>query len=336
MRFSRFGFAGALAVSLFATGAFAEGSDWVRPGSRPSCVANPKFRVVDVSFPIVGIEAPSGRSALEELKGFGVETIFRYYDHENETLPGKTLLPAESDAIIKAGMKIGVVFQHNNDNPVKFMDSTAGTADAKRALFLADQNKQPFGSAIYFGIDGPELHLSPLVREYKRNNGQPMSDERKEELRRSGSEGKQVVARYPGFLARGPTAFNVSDLGRVTPAMMRPLIKSYFDLIAAQFADYKSRNGGKTYNIGMYCTAGMCSFGEKSRFADYFWLSPEGRNDPIFDTYLNGSSRLSLVQHLPTSCVGWKPVRDNQTFEMDFNQVKAMRPDFGQWSAKRQ
>lgn len=335
MRCRRFGVASAFVTCFFATGAIGA-SDWTRPGSRPSCEANPKFRVVDVSFPIVGIKAPSGKSALEELKGFGVETIFRYYDHENETLPGKTLLSVESDAIIRAGMKIGVVFQHNNDNPVKFMQPNAGTADSKRALLLADQNKQAFWSTIYFGIDGPELHLSSLVKEYKRNNGQQMSEQRKDELRQSGSEGKQIVARYPDFLALGPAAFNVSDLGRITPVMMRPLIKKYFDQIAAQFADYKARNGGKTYNIGMYCTAGMCSFGEKGRLADHFWLSPEGRNDPIFDTYLNASSRLSLVQHLPTSCVGWKPVRDNQTFEMDFNQVRAGRADFGQWSTKRQ
>ena len=64
--------------------------------------------------------------ALKALKTFKLDTVFRYYDYKNETLPGKTLHPDESDAIIAAGLKIGIVFQHHNDDPAKFLDPKIG------------------------------------------------------------------------------------------------------------------------------------------------------------------------------------------------------------------
>ena len=61
---------------------------------------------------------------------------------------------AERNLIIKDGFKIAVVFQHNNNKFSSFTPER-GKTDAERSLFLAKENLQPKGSAIYFGVDGP-------------------------------------------------------------------------------------------------------------------------------------------------------------------------------------
>jgi len=111
------------------------------------CLRDPQIEAVDSS-------APVNQSFLDQMKAIGISTIIRYYDHEAETLPGKTLRRGERDAIVMNGLKMGVVFQHRNN---KFASFTAlrGRQDAERSLVLAAENSQPRGSAIYFGVDGP-------------------------------------------------------------------------------------------------------------------------------------------------------------------------------------
>jgi hypothetical protein len=94
------------------------------------------------------------QSFLDQMKAIGINTIIRYYDHEDETLPGKTLRRGERDAILMNGLKMGVVFQHRN-NKLSSFTAIRGRQDAERSLMLAAQNSQPRGSAIYFGVDGP-------------------------------------------------------------------------------------------------------------------------------------------------------------------------------------
>jgi hypothetical protein len=110
------------------------------------CIRDPRVEAVDSSAPVT-------QSFLDRMKAIGINTIIRYYDHEDETLPGKTLRRAERDAIVMNGLKMGVVFQHRNN---KFASFTAlrGRQDAERSLALAFENSQPRGSAIYFGVDG--------------------------------------------------------------------------------------------------------------------------------------------------------------------------------------
>lgn len=111
------------------------------------CRTDPGVEAVDSSAPVT-------QSFLDQMKAIGISTIIRYYDHEDETLPGKTLRRGERDVIVMNGLKVGVVFQHKND---KFPSFTAfrGRQDAERSLILAAENSQPRGSAIYFGVDGP-------------------------------------------------------------------------------------------------------------------------------------------------------------------------------------
>jgi Domain of unknown function (DUF1906) len=111
------------------------------------CIRDPRVEAVDSSAPVT-------QSFLDQMKAIGISTIIRYYDHEDETLPGKTLRRGERDVIVMNGLKMGVVFQHRNN---KFASFTAlrGRQDAERSLILAAENSQPRGSAIYFGVDGP-------------------------------------------------------------------------------------------------------------------------------------------------------------------------------------
>lgn len=110
------------------------------------CTANSGAAAVDLSEPV-------NQAFLDVMKQVGVRTIIRYYDHEDETLPGKTLRRKERDLIVANGFHIGVVFQHNNNRFGSFT-VTRGRQDAERSLALAAENLQPKGSAIYFGVDG--------------------------------------------------------------------------------------------------------------------------------------------------------------------------------------
>jgi hypothetical protein len=111
------------------------------------CANDPRIEAVDLS-------APVDQGFLNSMRTIGIKTIIRYYDHEDETLPGKTLRKAERNLILRNGFNTAVVFQHHNDQFASFTASR-GQQDAERSLALARENSQPPGSAIYFGVDGP-------------------------------------------------------------------------------------------------------------------------------------------------------------------------------------
>jgi hypothetical protein len=126
-------FAGAMALSSAAV-------------ARDYCAGDSRIGAVDLSTPV-------DQSFLTTMRAAGVKTIIRYYDHEDETLPGKTLRRSERDAILINGFRTAVVFQHHNDQLASFT-TLRGRLDAERSLALAAENAQPRGSAIYFGVDG--------------------------------------------------------------------------------------------------------------------------------------------------------------------------------------
>jgi Domain of unknown function (DUF1906) len=119
------------------------------------CAKSPRVEAVDLS-------APVDQSFLDQIKAIGIKTIIRYYDHEDETLPGKTLRRGERDIIVTNGFRVAVVFQHRNNQFASFT-ALRGRRDAARSLLLAAENSQPKGSAIYFGVDGPWKTPSELT-----------------------------------------------------------------------------------------------------------------------------------------------------------------------------
>jgi hypothetical protein len=120
-------------------------ASWAQAGYY--CPNDPRIEAVDLSEPV-------DQSFLDTMRGIGIKTIIRYYDHEDETLPGKTLRAAERNLILANGFKTAVVFQHHNNQFASFT-APRGRQDAERSLALAGENSQPKDSAIYFGVDGP-------------------------------------------------------------------------------------------------------------------------------------------------------------------------------------
>ena len=120
-------------------------ASWAQAGYY--CASDPRIEAVDLSEPV-------DQSFLDTMRGIGIKTIIRYYDHEDETLPGKTLRAAERNLILASGFQTAVVFQHHNNRFASFTPER-GKQDAERSLLLAQENLQPKGSAIYFGVDGP-------------------------------------------------------------------------------------------------------------------------------------------------------------------------------------
>ncbi len=108
--------------------------------------------VVDAAF-----DLRTQNGLLAELKRRRVHTVFRYYAHQNQPergLPTKVLTRAEAEALWDSGFSIGAVFQYNNDQ-ISAMSTGRGMSDARHALDYAQSAiGQPFGSAIYFGVDG--------------------------------------------------------------------------------------------------------------------------------------------------------------------------------------
>lgn len=112
------------------------------------CRSSSGIQMVDTAFTVT-------ENFLESMRAVGVDTIARYYDYENETLPGKLLTLDEADLITEHGLNLLVVFQHRNNRPETFRDwRNRGPSDAQRSLDLAARFNQPEGSAIYFGVDG--------------------------------------------------------------------------------------------------------------------------------------------------------------------------------------
>jgi len=77
------------------------------------CANDPGIEAVDLSEPV-------DQGFLDTMRGIGIKTIIRYYDHEDETLPGKTLRREERNLILANGFATAVVFQHHNNEFASF------------------------------------------------------------------------------------------------------------------------------------------------------------------------------------------------------------------------
>ncbi len=166
----------------------------------------------------VDLSAPVNQIFLDQIKELNVSTVIRYYDHPNETLRGKTLRRAERDLILQNGFKIAAVFQHNN-NRLSSFTSNRGTMDAVRSLELAQENLQPQGSAIYFGVDGGWGTTSELnqIRQYLLSASQVIR-----------SAGFRMGVYGSGLVCRTTTQENLADLCWLANAKGWPQYQSYF------------------------------------------------------------------------------------------------------------
>jgi Domain of unknown function (DUF1906)/Putative peptidoglycan binding domain len=82
----------------------------------------------------------------------GVDTIIRYYCRHTRQ-PEKRLTPDEADAIIRAGMRLAVVYQCAGDCAASFSQDAGAQDGAHARDYAAHVIGQPSGSAIYFAVD---------------------------------------------------------------------------------------------------------------------------------------------------------------------------------------
>lgn len=83
------------------------------------------------------------------LRHLGYDFVMRYYSHNS----GKNLSLGEAQALSRAGMQIGVVWETLGDH-AGFFSRAQGVADGGAAFQMAHETiGQPFDSTIYFAVD---------------------------------------------------------------------------------------------------------------------------------------------------------------------------------------
>jgi hypothetical protein len=302
----------------------------------PPCKANADFTAVDIRMPVQEIKLETGKTGVDALKALGVKTIIRYYDWQDESIACKTLLKDEIDEIFARGMSVAVVFQHNNDDPETFIHPSRGGTDAKRALKLAEANGQPYGTAIYFGVDGVDATLESLAYEDYKSDGKEITPARKEALM-GGSNGmsKADFAKHSRFYSRF-LSYRERVFNRPAKALkakdMLPFVDSYFDAVNAEFDEAAGGDPAKRYVVGAYGSGLVCR--HLASKVKYCWLA-QSQGWPEYSTYKDGK-QWSLLQKLITTCPWAYPREEAKSVGFDFNVVHPDKPDFGQWSARRE
>lgn len=113
----------------------------------------------------------------DKLKKSGIATVIRYYNHKNgENNPSKQLTLREAEQLTEAGLSLAVIFEQRGGaakknetyGHIEDFSHGKGKADAIQALSLAEEIKQPKGSAIYFAVDWDFIKPSELqtIKEY--------------------------------------------------------------------------------------------------------------------------------------------------------------------------
>jgi hypothetical protein len=129
-------------LALWASGASA----------RDYCARDPRIEAVDLS-------APVSQGFLDNMRAIGIKTSSGITTMRMK-LCGKTLRRSERDLILTNGFKTAVVFQHHND---QFTSFTAWRSQDRTIVRARQENSQPRGSTIYFGVDGPWKELTNIM-----------------------------------------------------------------------------------------------------------------------------------------------------------------------------
>lgn len=295
-------------------------------GAAPDCRADPGFGALDASHALTDLGPRGNRRGLDALRDLGVGTIIRYYDHIDETLACKTLVPEETEALLGAGFSLLAVFQSNGHDPLTFLTPGRGAADANRAIDLALMNGQPPGSAIYFGVDGVDEALKSANYEWKVSAGRAISEDRRKTLRKR--MGRAAFSRHERFYDIYRTRFDEffeGRPGRSAPEDMLPHVAAYFEEVrgAFHFLDHDER---VRFRVGAYGSGLVCSYLLDRGLVDLCWLA-QSTGWPGYEGFRE-SGRWSLRQEQVTTCSDWS-WKSGGKVQFDFNRVGAA--DFGQW-----
>jgi hypothetical protein len=89
---------------------------------------------------------------LPELQAAGVQVVFRYYATHTH-IPGKILTLGEAQAISRAGMKLGAVWENGEPTTPDYFTADQGRTDAQLAIAFGARIGQPPNTPIYFAVD---------------------------------------------------------------------------------------------------------------------------------------------------------------------------------------
>jgi Domain of unknown function (DUF1906) len=292
----------------------------------PTCNTQGGMSAVDISQPITTITTKSGKSGTDAFKVIGVKTIARYYDWPEEGIIScRVLLPAESDAIIGAGLNIISIFQNGNDDPETFIDPSRGKLDANQAIKLAQANGQPAGSAIYFAVDGVDQTIKDSVFEYAVNKGKVVSKARRKRLLTADPTFRKHIKFYERFRLYHKNVFKKA-VAEIHASDILPLVEHYFRQAKTTLAA-----SGTGYKIGVYGSGATCAHLQKRGLVDYCWLAMS-TGWPGFNAQI-ASGKWNMAQQRTTFCKNWKYI-NRETVHFDFNKVNSTKSNLGQWSKK--
>src|SRR4051812_32687094 len=101
---------------------------------------------------ILGLDANfSLTSRIAAVKAAGFQYAIRYYNINNHS---KNLTLGEAQALVKAGLKLGAVWENGFPDHAGYFGHSVGVHDGTAAYHMAQTEiGQPFGSVIYFAVD---------------------------------------------------------------------------------------------------------------------------------------------------------------------------------------
>lgn len=99
------------------------------------------------------------------LKDRGFSFAIRYYNTTNKS---KNISPAEAQALVRAGLRIGAVWEEGSPTQASFFNKAKGIAHGKTAFGMARTIGQPSDTPIYFAVDYDALRsdLAAGIKQY--------------------------------------------------------------------------------------------------------------------------------------------------------------------------
>jgi hypothetical protein len=117
--------------------------------------------------PLKGLDASVKLTrAAECLKRNGFDFAIRYYNIRNQS---KNLTLSEAQALVRAGLQLGAVWEDGSPIRASFFNKAKGVRHGKAAFLRAnDKIGQPAGTPIYFAVDFDALasDVDSVIKDY--------------------------------------------------------------------------------------------------------------------------------------------------------------------------
>jgi Domain of unknown function (DUF1906) len=156
------------------------GQDFTRRGFLAGCAASlaggqseAEQSAILLPLPVVVDSSETCEAQVVALASLGVKAVFRYYALKKQSqLPTKRITKSEADAILEAGLSLGIAYQYMNSSLPTF-NVVRAEMDADTCFEQGEVINQAIGSTIYFGVDNdfnaPE-HVRSIIGYFEKIN----------------------------------------------------------------------------------------------------------------------------------------------------------------------